>query len=454
MKQYRFYNYKTYQAFQRDLKDIPNDAIVFIQDKLRIWTHNKEYVCDGPYTTDVDDNTLTFKNSLDDEVFKISYKNGLLKFENSKGEIDVQYASTRQLEEMQSDIEQLKATIASIGNITIPSEPVNITVDNRLNPTSTNPVQNKVIAEALSNKVDASTLEEYAKLTDVPENCVTKQELSAGLAGKQNTLTAGNGISIQGSEISVTLDVDPIVIVQELPSNPNPNKLYWLEVNDGEETQYIEYKWDANTQTWREEGEKAPEINLEPYMTKVQAQEDHDSIMQNVSDNYITKEDAHDTYQPVGDYATRQELRDESDVILDYADITYQKRGNYALAADMSRALSVVQQIIDDKYVLKRDVYLPGNAEWSKSDPTAISISGYDGQTVDDGSGNAGVANKMVTLTEQQYQNLVNRGLVDELTYYFTYEGEEETTNWTFGGTFPVILGGDSAIGEFPITLS
>lgn len=120
----------------------------------------------------------------------------------------------------------------------------------------------------------------------------------------------------------------------------------------------------------------------------------------------------------------------------------------------MSRALSVVQQIIDDKYVLKKDVYLPDNAEWSKSDPTAISISGYDGETVDDGSGNAGVANKMVTLTEQQYQNLVNRGLVDELTYYFTYEGEEETTNWTFGGTFPVILGGGDSIGEFPITLS
>lgn len=197
-----------------------------------------------------------------------------------------------QMEQMQSDIEQLKTTVAAINNITVPSEPVDITVDNRLNLTSTNPVQNKVIAEALSNKVDASTLEEYAKLTDVPENCVTKQELSAGLAGKQNTLTAGNGISIQGSEISVTLDVDPIVIVQELPDNPNPNKIYWLEVKNGEETQYIEYKWDANTHTWHEEGEKAPEINLEPYMTKQQAQVDHNSILQSVSDNYITKQDA------------------------------------------------------------------------------------------------------------------------------------------------------------------
>lgn len=120
----------------------------------------------------------------------------------------------------------------------------------------------------------------------------------------------------------------------------------------------------------------------------------------------------------------------------------------------MSRALSVVQKIIDDKYVLKRDVYNPATNQWSTSDPVAISISGYDGETIDDGSGNAGAVNKMVTLTTQAYQRLVDRGLVDESTYYFTYEGEEETTNWTFGGTFPVILGGGSGIGEFPITLT
>jgi hypothetical protein len=44
--------------------------------------------------------------------------------------------------------------------------------------------------------------------------------------------------------------------------------------------------------------------------------------------------------------------------------------------------------------------------------------------------------------------------MVDETTYYFTYEDEEETTtNWTFGNTFPVILAGDG-LGEFPIALT
>ena len=60
----------------------------------------------------------------------------------------------------------------------------------------------------------------------------------------------------------------------------------------------------------------------------------------------------------------------------------------------------------------------------------------------------------MVTLTTQQYQSLVDNNLIDEATYYFTYEGEEETTNnWTFGGTFPITFH-DGGIGTFPITLT
>jgi len=59
----------------------------------------------------------------------------------------------------------------------------------------------------------------------------------------------------------------------------------------------------------------------------------------------------------------------------------------------------------------------------------------------------------MVTLSASQYQVLVNSNLVDSNTYYFTYEDEEETTSWTFGNTFPVILAGDG-LGEFPIALT
>lgn len=64
-------------------------------------------------------------------------------------------------------------------------------------------------------------------------------------------------------------------------------------------------------------------------------------------------------------------------------------------------------------------------------------------------------ANNMVTLTTQQYQNLVEIGAVDKDIYYFTYEGEENT--WGFGDRFPVILtdgATSNVIGQFPINLT
>lgn len=64
---------------------------------------------------------------------------------------------------------------------------------------------------------------------------------------------------------------------------------------------------------------------------------------------------------------------------------------------------------------------------------------------------------KMVTLAQSQYQQLVDQGLVDRNTYYFTYEGEPEDidTNWHFGDPFPIILTDTWEFGgTFPITLS
>ena len=78
---------------------------------------------------------------------------------------------------------------------------------------------------------------------------------------------------------------------------------------------------------------------------------------------------------------------------------------------------------------------------------------------------------KMVTLTQEQYQRLVDQGLVETNTYYFTYEGEEPSGdtwhfgdrfpivltdhNWEFGDPFPITLTDTWEFGEtFPITLS
>lgn len=63
--------------------------------------------------------------------------------------------------------------------------------------------------------------------------------------------------------------------------------------------------------------------------------------------------------------------------------------------------------------------------------------------------------NPMVTLSESQYQTLVNSNLIDNNAYYFIHE-EEETT-WGFGDKFPIILTDGSTpdnIGTFPINLA
>ena len=65
---------------------------------------------------------------------------------------------------------------------------------------------------------------------------------------------------------------------------------------------------------------------------------------------------------------------------------------------------------------------------------------------------------RSVMMTTAQYRALVESDQVDNNTYYFTYEGEEEeTTTWGFGDQFPITLteGTTSdSIGEFPINLA
>ena len=65
------------------------------------------------------------------------------------------------------------------------------------------------------------------------------------------------------------------------------------------------------------------------------------------------------------------------------------------------------------------------------------------------------IGEKMVTLTQGQYQDLVDNNLVDRNTYYFTYEGMPESDEWHFGDPFPIIFTETWEFGgTFPITLS
>lgn len=67
------------------------------------------------------------------------------------------------------------------------------------------------------------------------------------------------------------------------------------------------------------------------------------------------------------------------------------------------------------------------------------------------------VQSRMVTLSESEYQDMVQNNTVDPTVYYFTYEsGATNTTTWVFGGTFPVTFtdgNSSNGIGTFPINL-
>ena len=126
-------------------------------------------------------------------------------------------------------------------------------IDTTLDVSSVNPIQNKAVAEALAEKASASTVAStYATkqaLTDLQiiasNTYATKTALSTGLAEKQDTLTAGTGISIQNGVISTTLDTNLYIVVDELPLiDIDPNKIYILETRNTDGTySYVEYRY-------------------------------------------------------------------------------------------------------------------------------------------------------------------------------------------------------------------
>ena len=105
-------------------------------------------------------------------------------------------------------------------------------VDDFLSLVSLNPVQNRIITEALNNKADISTLDGYVSIDN----------LSKYLGGYQLLLEAGFGIKIEGNKISTTLDLNPFIFVEKLPTTGDPNKIY-LVPDPEEEGSYIQYNY-------------------------------------------------------------------------------------------------------------------------------------------------------------------------------------------------------------------
>ena len=96
------------------------------------------------------------------------------------------------------------------------------------------------------------------------------------VAGKQDKLTAGTGISISSNTISVTLDTTLFVIVSALPTaNVNPNKIYLVPYTAppgggtvSTDNVYVEYIYADGK--WEKIGEMQASVDLSGYATKAE----------------------------------------------------------------------------------------------------------------------------------------------------------------------------------------
>ena len=316
-----------------------------------------------------------------------------------------------------------------------PSGGGTITVDSSLNYASTNPVENRVITLALDGKVDNDTLSSYATkqyVTNTLKDADLEGYAKTGdLDAKQDTLTPGTGISIVDNVINCTLDTNVFVVVDQLPSMPDSNKIYLLSVEDNGTYTYVEYRWDGSE--WHNVGQRNPDINLSGYLTRADAintyQVKGNYALAGDLDNYITEEDyAAGNQNLLGTVNTRLQN------YLSAIDAAYQKKGDYTTTSYVTAALTALQQIIDSKYVLKQDVYNPNNTTgWSTSAPTTITVE--EGE----GGGSASSGGYVHLFMEQdQYDNLLS---YDNNTIYFIYEESESPSgSWEFGDSFPIIL--------------
>lgn len=118
---------------------------------------------------------------------------------------------------------------SSAGTLTISATDTKYTIDSTLSGSSTNPIQNKAVYTALAGKQDkliagtgisisgntisctvsggsgGGSITVDSTLSPTSTNPVQNKVIYSALQGKQNTLTAGTGISISGNTISCTV---------------------------------------------------------------------------------------------------------------------------------------------------------------------------------------------------------------------------------------------------------
>ena len=156
------------------------------------------------------------------------------------------------------------------GTLTISATDTKYTIDSTLSSTSTNPIQNKVVYNALAGKQDKLTagtgisisgntisctvsggsggnITVDSTMSSTSTNPVQNKVIYSALQGKQNTLTAGTGISISGNTISCTVSggggaVTVDSALSGTSTNPVQNKVIYTALQNKQDK--------INTETW------------------------------------------------------------------------------------------------------------------------------------------------------------------------------------------------------------
>ena len=130
------------------------------------------------------------------------------------------------------------------------------------------------VEQTLSGKADQATTYTKTEVDDKLSNAATAttQQIQQAVSGKQDTLTAGNGINISNNVISVDIDTTLYVVVSALPEVPaagNENKIHLVPTTSGEtQNMYIEYLWKGDA--WEKIGEKQIDTDLSDYYNKTE----------------------------------------------------------------------------------------------------------------------------------------------------------------------------------------
>lgn len=159
---------------------------------------------------------------------------------------------------------------SSAGTLTISATDTKYTIDSTLSGSSTNPVQNKVVYNALAGKQDkliagtgisisgntisctvsggsGGSVTVDSTISSTSTNPVQNKVIYSALQGKQNTLTAGTGISINGNTISCTVSggggsVTVDSALSGTSTNPVQNKVIYTALQNKQDK--------INYETW------------------------------------------------------------------------------------------------------------------------------------------------------------------------------------------------------------